>query len=123
MLFIGAALALTVFVSFVSYRSHLGWQRHTIIALGHLYWPLFHRRNIYCVFVARVLAGYMMQGKWAYAMIVCVLFVSSNLSASAITDHIQSTKEACLYFKFQPDAGPQRKPVLLSVLANFHFAK
>ena len=57
----------------------------------------------------------------AYAMSVCVLFVSSrsgivfNSSAGAITDHSQSAKDIDTYFKSQlyvEDPG-QRKPVLI----------
>ena len=59
--------------------------------------------------------------RWAYAMPVCVLFVSSRLgivinsSDGAITDHSQSTKNTEPYFKSQlyvEDPG-QRKPVLI----------
>ena len=59
--------------------------------------------------------------RWAYAMPVCVLFVSSrsgivfNLSAGAITDHSQSAKDIELYFKSQlyvEDPG-HRKPVFI----------
>ena len=58
---------------------------------------------------------------WAYAMPVYVLFVSRrsdivfNLSAGAITDHIQSAKDIDPYFKSQfyvKDPG-HRKPVLI----------
>ena len=59
--------------------------------------------------------------KWAYAMPVCVLFVSSrsgivfNPSSGAITNHSQSAKDIDPYFKSQlyvenPD---HRKPVLI----------
>ena len=45
--------------------------------------------------------------RWAYAMPVCVLFVSSrsgivfNSSAGVITDHSQSAKDIDPYFKSQ----------------------
>ena len=45
--------------------------------------------------------------KWAYAMLVCVLFVSSrsgivfNSNAGAITAHSQSAKDIDPYFKSQ----------------------
>ena len=45
--------------------------------------------------------------RWAYAMPMCVLFVSSrsgiilNPSAVAITDHSQSAKDIYPYFKYQ----------------------
>ena len=57
----------------------------------------------------------------AYAMSVCVLFLSSrsgivfNPSAGAITDYSQSAKDIDPYFKSQlyvEDPG-QRKPVLI----------
>ena len=59
--------------------------------------------------------------RWAYAMPVCVLFVSSrsgvvfNASAGTITDHSQSAKDIDPYFKSQlyvEDPG-HRKPVLI----------
>ena len=58
---------------------------------------------------------------WAYAMPMCVLFVSSrsgivfNPSAGTITDHSQSAKDIDPYFKSQlyvEDPG-HRKPVLI----------
>ena len=59
--------------------------------------------------------------RWAYAMLVCVLFVSSrsdivfNPSASAITDHSQSAKDIDPYFKSQLYVKDpcHRKPVLI----------
>ena len=59
--------------------------------------------------------------RWAYAMPVCVLFVSSrsdiifNPNAGATTDHSQSAKDIYPYFKSQlyvEDPG-HRKPVLI----------
>ena len=59
--------------------------------------------------------------RWAYAMPVYVLFVSSrsgivfNPSPGAITDHSQSAKDIDPYFKSQlymEDPG-HRKPVLI----------
>ena len=59
--------------------------------------------------------------RWAYAISVFVLFVSSrsdivsNLSAGEITDHNQSTKDIYPYFKsqfYKEDPGHQ-KPVLI----------
>ena len=58
---------------------------------------------------------------WAYAMPVCVLFVSSrpdivfNPGAGAMAAHSQSAKDVDLYFKSQlyvKDPG-HRKPVLI----------
>ena len=59
--------------------------------------------------------------RWAYAIAVCVLFVSSwsgivfNPSAGAITDHSQSAKDIEPYFKSQlyVDDPGHRKPVLI----------
>ena len=59
--------------------------------------------------------------RWAYAISVCVLFVSSrsgivfNSSAGAITDHSQSAKDIDPHFKsplYVEDPG-HRKPVLI----------
>ena len=59
--------------------------------------------------------------RWAYAMPVCVLFVSSrsdivfNPNAGAITDHSQSAKNIDLYFKsmFYVEYPGHRKRVLI----------
>ena len=59
--------------------------------------------------------------RWAYAMPVCVLFMSSrsvivfNPSSGAITDHSQSAKEIDPYFKsqFYVDVPGHRKSVLI----------
>ena len=69
--------------------------------------------GVFCCFSQRALHGvhslcsHRSAMRWAYAMPVCVLFLSSrsdivfNPSAGAITDHIQSAKDIDSYFKSQ----------------------
>ena len=61
--------------------------------------------------------------RWAYAMLVCVLFVPStsgivfNPSAGAITDYSQSAKDIDPYFKSQlyvEDPGHRKTVLILS---------
>ena len=73
-------------------------------------------------YIAHVVTGVLCdEVRWAYAMPMCVLFVSSrsgivfNSSAGTISDHSQSAKDIDPYFKSQlyvKDPG-HRKPVLI----------
>ena len=86
----------------------------------YIYTNIYKYTNIYNKYIQTKGA---VQGevRWAYAMPVCVLFVSSrsgivfNPNAGAITDHSQSAKDIDLHFKslFYVEDPGHRKPVLI----------
>ena len=74
----------------------------------------------YMAYIAHVVTGVYSAVRWAYAIPVCVLFVSNrsgivfNQSAGAITDHSPTAKDIDSYFKsllYAEDPG-HLKPVL-----------
>ena len=75
----------------------------------------------YMAYIIHVVTGVCGAVRWAYAMLVCVLFVSSrsdivfNLRACFITD--QSAKEIYQYFKSRTRGGP--RPPKAGILPSF----